>query len=170
MNVFYWLLLAIIILSELYILYAWNPKREPKGDYTQSYQAKMLLTKNEWNNCMKLKDALEPAGFSICAKVRLADLVEPKKELEKGKWQTAFNRVNRKHIDFVICDSTMHVKLCLELDDSSHDRTDRQQRDVFVDSVLKNCGYQIIHIRSVEQELAAIKAALNIVENAESHA
>ena len=170
MNVFYWLLLAIIILSELYILYAWNPKREPKGDYTQSYQAKMLLSKNEWNNCMKLKAALEPARFSICAKVRLADLVEPKKGLEKVKWQTAFNKVNRKHIDFVICDNTMHVKLCLELDDSSHDRTDRQQRDVFVDSVLKNCGYQIIHARSVEQEIAAIKAALNIVENAESHA
>ena len=46
MNVFYWLLLAIIILSELYILYAWNPKREPEGDYMQSYQAKNEQTKN----------------------------------------------------------------------------------------------------------------------------
>ena len=111
---------------------------------------------------MKLKASLEPLGFSICPKVRLLDLVEPKKELEKSKWQTAINKVNRKHIDFIICDSSMHVKLCLELDDSSHDQIDRQQRDMFIDSVLKNCGYQIIHIRNVEKEFTTIKTALGI--------
>lgn len=66
------------------------------------------------------------------------------------------NKVQSKHIDFVICDSSMHVKLCLELDESSHDRADRQQRDEFVDSVLTNCGYQVLHVRSVEGKGTAI--------------
>ena len=58
-----------------------------------------------------------------------------------------FNKIKSKHIDFVICDnSTLKPLICLELDDSSHNRKDRIERDQFIDDVFNSIGYEIIHI------------------------
>jgi len=40
------------------------------------------------------------------------------------------NRIDRKHVDFLLCDpATMRPLLGVELDDASHQRRDREQRD-----------------------------------------
>jgi hypothetical protein len=44
--------------------------------------------------------------------------------------------VDRKHVDFLLCDPrTMRPLIGLELDDRSHQRSDRQERDEFVEQV-----------------------------------
>lgn len=80
----------------------------------------------------------------ICPKVRLADLVyAPRQE---GR-QAAFNRVSRKHLDFVLCDAaTLRPVLALELDDRSHQRPDRQERDAFVERVLADTGLPLVRL------------------------
>lgn len=51
-----------------------------------------------------------------------------------------------KCVDFVIVDhSTMQPLLVVELDDKSHERVERQERDRFVDEVLDSVGLPILH-------------------------
>ena len=51
-----------------------------------------------------------------------------------------------KCVDFVIIDQrTMAPLLVVELDDRSHERTDRKARDRFVDQVLLSVGIPILH-------------------------
>lgn len=76
--------------------------------------------------------------------VRISDLVYVKRPHEN---QGARNRIDRKHVDFLICETkTMDPKLVVELDDQSHQRKDRQDRDEFVDEVFRIAGIPIVHI------------------------
>ena len=42
-----------------------------------------------------------------------------------------------KHLDFVICNKDLAPVVAIELDDASHDAEDREERDDFVDAVLR---------------------------------
>ena len=119
-------------------------------NYSKSYQRKYLLTKNEYGQYKKLKEYADQAGLLICPKVRLLDVIEPRKE-EKN-YKTLFYKVQAKHIDFLICDKDLHVLGAVELDDSSHDQKDRQERDTFVDQILQSVGYKVIHTRYITEK------------------
>ena len=81
---------------------------------------------------------------AICCKVSLADIFFVVRPNEN---KSAFNRINRKHVDFLICDPrTMHPLFAVELDDSSHNRPDRIERDAFVDSVFEAAELPLLHI------------------------
>jgi hypothetical protein len=81
----------------------------------------------------------------LFAKVRLADVVYVARGT--GSWQTHFNRIQSKHIDFLLCDRQQIAPLlAIELDDSSHDAEARQSRDEVVDAVCEAAGLPIIRI------------------------
>ncbi len=72
--------------------------------------------------------------FRVFAKVRLADIIWLTNE-PKDKWRH-LKRVLSSHIDFVICDVQQQIPLvAIELDDSTHNRFDRQESDKFKDSL-----------------------------------
>lgn len=121
-----------------------------KIDYSKSYQRKYLLTKNEYGQYKKLKEYADQAELLICPKVRLLDVLEPRKG-EKN-YKTLFYKVQAKHIDFLICDKDLHVLGAVELDDSSHDQKDRQERDTFVDQILESVGYKVVHTRYITEK------------------
>lgn len=82
--------------------------------------------------------------LTICSKVSLADIFFVVRPNEN---RGAFNRINRKHVDFLICDpKTMRPRFAIELDDSSHQRSDREIRDEFVDNVFEAAGLPLIHV------------------------
>ena len=82
----------------------------------------------------------------IMTKVRLADIVDVRKGMSRGQWQSAFNRIQSKHIDFVLCDpQQLDVKAVVELDDRTHEKPKRQARDLFVDQVMNFTGIPIFH-------------------------
>ena len=80
--------------------------------------------------------------LSINSKVRLGDLFStPDKN--------AYIRISYKHVDFLLCEpSTMRPIVAIELDDSSHSRSDRQERDDFVDSVFESAQLPLLHVRA----------------------
>lgn len=93
----------------------------------------------------KVVKQVVPADFVIMAKPRLLDVLYVPKRT-KGKW--AFeNKIRSKHFDFVICEvQTMTPRLVIELDDKSHQRSDRQERDTFVDDATAAAGLQMMHV------------------------
>ncbi|MCZ7546312.1 MAG: DUF2726 domain-containing protein [Anaerolineae bacterium] len=81
---------------------------------------------------------------TICPMVRLGDVFSvPSSENSKS----AEKRINQKHVDFLLCDAaSMRPLVGIELDDSSHERSDRKQRDKTVDGVFKAGGLPLLHM------------------------
>ncbi|MGR5465319.1 DUF2726 domain-containing protein [Photobacterium damselae] len=110
----------------------------------QKYRSVHLLTKTELRFYQDLVQYL-PSSVSINCKVRLADLIMPRKGIPS--WRSAFSKVCSKHVDFVITDKATAEVICLvELDDASHQKPDRMTRDEFVDGLCVATGYSMIHI------------------------
>jgi len=127
-----------------------SKKQADTYDYSHSYQRKWLLTENEKNAYQKIKPITDELGLTIFTKVRLFDLLEPKPGIDNFKG--AMWKIQAKHVDFVICNQYLDPKLVIELDDSSHQRKDRQERDEFVDAILTNTGYPILHANYINPE------------------
>jgi hypothetical protein len=94
----------------------------------------------------------------VFPKVRLADLVYmPKGTADR---QTHFNRIQSKHVDFVLCDrEKIRPVLVIELDDASHEEEARRDRDTFVDASLSAAGLPILHIPAQRSYIPAELAA-----------
>ncbi len=120
------------------------------GEYKGAYQSKYLLTKNEWYEYRKLRDYAAAKGLQVCPKVRVLDLIEPRRGHKN--YMTLINKVKAKHVDFVICDQDLRVKAILELDDNSHNAADRRERDEFLQAILEDVGYLVIHTKGITEE------------------
>jgi len=99
----------------------------------------------------------------VCPKVNLADIFFVVRPNENYAYR---NKIDRKHVDFLICDpATMKPRCGVELDDTSHSRRDRQQRDEFVDKVFEAAGLPLVRIPakasySISEILALIEPHL----------
>lgn len=83
----------------------------------------------------------------ILSKVSLNDLFYIKKGVGKD-YMKYFNKIAKKHVDFLICDSdTLAPLYAIELDDSSHNSSKRKERDIFVDKLYNHAGLELIHIK-----------------------
>lgn len=125
-----------------------DQKEEAAGELKGHYQARYLLTKNEWYEYKKLKGYAAAKGLQICPKVRLLDIVEPRKS---DAYMSYLGKIKSKHVDFLICDQDLRIKGILELDDNSHDVASRKDRDLMVDEILRDVGYIVIHTRSITE-------------------
>ncbi|MEG0546477.1 MAG: DUF2726 domain-containing protein [Oscillospiraceae bacterium] len=111
------------------------------------YKRKYLLTKNELAFYKALKPIADKLNYSILAKTRVADLVEVKSGINKSDWQTAFNKINKKHIDFILCDSeNLMPILLIELDDNSHNDEKTIKRDMFIEKLYEETGYKLLRV------------------------
>lgn len=115
-----------------------------------------LFTPAEKAFFMVLNEAVGDTYY-IMGKVRLADVIKVKSGLARPEWQKAFNRIQSKHLDFVCCDpNDMSVRFAVELDDKSHDREDRQERDAFLDAAIEKAGIPLVRF--------AVKASYSVQE------
>jgi very-short-patch-repair endonuclease len=84
--------------------------------------------------------------YTIFPKVRVLDLCDV---IDRERNQAAFNRIDRKHLDFLLCDPvTFQPIVAIELDDSTHRRSHRADRDAFVDEVLRVIGLPLVRVRA----------------------
>jgi hypothetical protein len=85
----------------------------------------------------------------VFGKVRVADVLTPKKGLERKAWHSAFNRISAKHFDYVLCKpDTLAVMSVIELDDSSHARKKRVERDQFIERACAAAGVTLHRFRA----------------------
>lgn len=81
--------------------------------------------------------------YVVCPKVGLGDLLYVQKGAEgRQAWR---NKIDRKHIDFVLCDpQTMTVVAAVELDDASHNTASAQKRDADKDKACRDAGLLLL--------------------------
>lgn len=80
----------------------------------------------------------------IYPKVGLKEIffVQSKDRSDHSKYH---NKIDRKHVDFLLCNSDNLQPICaIELDDSSHMKQDRIERDIFVDKVFETARLPLI--------------------------
>jgi len=143
LNYLKYLIIIIIIAIFLIILKLLSYIKE-KNKY-QYKSREFLFTKHEYTFYKNLLNAVKKTGLVVFPKVRLADIIEPKRH--GSTWQANFNKICSKHVDFLLCDTDEYrPQLIIELDDWSHKRTDRQERDEFVDRAMKQAKIPILHV------------------------
>ena len=77
----------------------------------------------------------------ILAKVRIADILKVRRGIPRKSFWRHFSQISQKHIDFILIDPQSFDTLCLiELDDKSHARFDRMERDRFVNQIMAKAG------------------------------
>jgi hypothetical protein len=97
--------------------------------------------------------------FCLLAKVRVADLVDVRGVYGR-EWWTAFARVSQKHVDFLVASrQTVEVLVAIELDDSSHLKGSRCQRDDLLNAVFMQAGIPLIRF-SLDYSTADVRDAL----------
>ncbi|XAL98445.1 DUF2726 domain-containing protein [Phycisphaeraceae bacterium D3-23] len=101
-----------------------------------------LLSKAEFSFFRVLQQACGER-WVVCPKVGMGDLLSIRKGTEK--YQSWRNRINRKHIDFVLCDAeTMKIVAAVELDDASHQGQKAQERDAVKDKACADAGLVLL--------------------------
>ena len=129
-----------------------------------------FLSPAEYNFFFNLK-AVAGDSVHVFSKVKLSDLFYAKAgDFENNRSYT--NRIDRKHIDFLLCDGKMlKPLLAIELDDKSHQRADRQERDDFVNHVFEAAQLPLMHIsvqRGYSQNELKAKIAAYLPETPKS--
>ena len=108
-------------------------------DYTiiPNYKIKEeFITENELKLYKVLKKVAYELKLDIFTQVALNRILEIN---NRRKQQQLRNRIDRKSIDFVLYDEkTKKIVCCIELDDSTHEREERIERDLFLDKIFKD--------------------------------
>jgi len=83
---------------------------------------------------------------AISTKVSLGDLFYAKTGDRRENLRYR-NKIDRKHVDFLLCDpQSMQPLMGIELDDVSHNRPARQARDEFVNRVFEAAGLPLMRV------------------------
>ncbi len=131
----------IFLLLGLVFLVARNTRT--RYPYRQRAQ---LFTPAEWRFLQALHAAM-PEDLLVFGKVRVADVLQPEKGLDRSTWQRSFNKIAGKHFDFVLVDAdTGQTRCAIELNDRSHQRKERQERDTFLMGACKNAHFPLLMI------------------------
>lgn len=146
---YWWIVLIVLALLVLQSTKGSRNKRtsSEKSEDLPYVLKRYLMSKAERSFFGVLEQVTDSSKYYIFPQVSLNNLVTVEKGT--GSYQTYHNKVDRKSVDFVLFDrNAISPVLAIELDDSSHDREDRQERDAFVDRVLAKAGLPLLHVRA----------------------
>lgn len=106
--------------------------------------------------------------FRLFGKVRVGDVLTPRVDLGKSARQTALNKINRKHFDYLLCNpGDLSIVCAIELNDKSHQQKSRHDRDAFLKDACLSAGLPLIlfdaqHAYSAMEISARIAEALKV--------
>ena len=142
-----WLVLGIVILLALALLIL-KTKTQSESQISEYPYSKIevLFSPAERSFLGVLAQTIGDKA-QIFGKVRVADVVTPKKGMSKAEWQKAFNKISGKHFDFILCNKDDLSIICaIELDDSSHQSKSRQKRDLFLEGLCKSAAVPLVQV------------------------
>lgn len=116
-----------------------------KDNYSNYYSAKSyILTLNELNFYKVLIEIAKELNLLLLCQVSLYSIIETKHKNDKY-----FNKIRSKSIDFVLVrESDCRIKLCIELDDRTHNFKNRKERDKFINELFRDLHINLLRIKS----------------------
>jgi len=128
-------------------------RSRPGNNHQQNFpyiKKNYLLTEAEHRFFIALQKTISDQYY-IFPQIHLANLLY----IPKGtrNWQSYFNRIIQKSVDFVICDKEyLSPLLAIELNDNSHNLPNRVERDYFVDTALREGGLPILSVLTLSNQ------------------
>ncbi|MEO6761578.1 MAG: DUF2726 domain-containing protein [Candidatus Saccharimonadales bacterium] len=106
-----------------------------------------IMTDTETNFYHRL-EVIAGDKYYIFPQIHLSALLENR---TRGRyWKAAFQRANRRSVDYVLCNKqTMSPVYAVELDDSTHDTYNRHIRDAMVEKMLSDVGLPLVRFRNI---------------------
>ncbi len=140
----FWIALAVVLIV-LVVLIAVKQKPSHNGESGTHYNRTPALFTPAERSFLGVLDLAAGNDFRVFGKVRVGDVLSPRAGQDRSTRQTALNRINRKHFDFILCRPDDLTVLCaIELNDASHQRKDRQERDEFLTKTCRSAGLPLI--------------------------
>jgi len=167
MTVFIFFALAILVLAILFVLKKTKPAEKTDGF---SFEKRESLFTPAERSFLGVLDQVLDKRYRVFGKVRLDDLLKPAKGIPQSSLTTALNKIRQKHVDFVVCSATnLAVIGVIELDDKSHGRKDRVERDRFVDQACASASIPLVRFEAqkgyrLEDVRVSLAAAFRLVE------
>lgn len=85
--------------------------------------------------------------FRVFGKVNLYDIVLL--QAPRDTYRAALNRIQNKHVDYVICrKDDLSIRALIELDDKSHLSAKRKERDRFLDETCRHADIRLIRVKA----------------------
>ena len=134
------LFIVIILLIAERIINNRNTEEIKTINVDNFYKKEYLLTQTELKLYKILKQITDNMDLTLFCQIPMYELVNCKNFKD-------FAKIKSKSIDFVITEKNCKIKLCIELDDYTHNRYNRIERDVFVDKVFEKIGTKLIRIK-----------------------
>ena len=101
------------------------------------------MTETEIKFIKELKKITDINNLIILPQVQLQSIFHT----INNKDITSFNKIKSKSIDFAIVDNNYNYKLFIELDDYTHNRKNRIQRDQFINELFKTYNLKLKRIK-----------------------
>ena len=135
-------------LGWIFSLFGLVPQRNTNKEEVMPFALRDdFLSKAEFSFYRVLIDVIDEK-YIICPKVSLNDIFFVTNTKGQNK-MTYHNKINRKHVDFLLCErETMKPVVGIELDDSSHNKPERISRDKFVDELFKVSGIPLVRFQA----------------------
>lgn len=120
--------------------------KEININYKDIYcKRRYAITLNELKFYKVLMEIAQELDLILFSQVSLYNIVEMKENLPKSIRYKFFNKIASKSIDFVFVDKeSCRIKLCIELDDSTHNRPNRIKRDKFINDLFKDLEINLL--------------------------
>lgn len=157
-----WELVLGIVLLILVGIAAAAVRKQTPATATDSYVLRATLFTAAERSFLGVLDQAVGTDYRVFGQVRLSDVADVKRGVSARVRQSALNRIQAKHLDFVLCDpSTLEIKCAIELDDSTHAQASRRDRDKFLTSVCASIGLRLVRIPAKHSySVAEIRALL----------
>lgn len=110
-----------------------------------TYKLVKIMTNRELWFYKALRDYFKYEDVNIFSKIRLADFVTVNKWYSFWERQWFLNKINRKHIDFLLVDDNWMIKCLIELDDKTHKTNSKTiENDKFKDELFSQLNLPLI--------------------------
>lgn len=122
-----------------------------------------ITTQNELNMYRKLLNICKKYNLILLTQVALYEIIEVNLPKDNKDYIKYFNKIKSKTIDFVIVDEdTTRIRLCIELDDYTHNYKNRIIRDEFINNLFKDLDISILRITS-KQDIEELEKYIKII-------
>ena len=162
LNIFIIISIAIVLIIFFSIAMVVRVKKDfiQKVTGAKYKSTQYLCTKTEQNFFKQLMKKLPLDKYYISSKVRLADLTVP---INRNNIYL-FNKVAKKHVDFVICNrEDSSIVACIELDDSSHNSKSARKRDGEKNRALTDANIALFRVKNSRDYSEKIHQIMNFL-------
>lgn len=139
------IILLVAIVAVVLVLFTALLKRKAKP--SAQYESRRYLLSKAERSFFGVLETAASGNYRIMAKVRVGDILKPSSGMNATERTRAFNRISAKHIDFILCTpDTLEFVCAIELDDKSHEATDRRTRDDLLNQAFADAQLPLLRV------------------------